>query len=60
MASKGNIKGIIKHAKYLDKLNYNYLPFAQEVSELAIEFQDHKILQLIQECQRNSLYRHPI
>ncbi|MGI0483953.1 PAS domain S-box protein [Pantanalinema rosaneae CENA516] len=48
LAMKGNFKGIIKQAAYLETLDIKYRPFAQALNQLAREFQDDKILVLIQ------------
>ncbi|MGD1701206.1 hypothetical protein [Dapis sp. BLCC M229] len=35
LAMKGNLKGIIKKAKFLEQQNQNFIPFAQKISKLA-------------------------
>ncbi|MGB3510215.1 MAG: PAS domain-containing protein [Microcoleaceae cyanobacterium] len=49
LAMKGNFKGIIKQAKFLEQQNQEFLPFAHKIIQLAQDFYDEEIIQLI--CQ---------
>lgn len=51
LAMKGNFKGIIKQAAYLEETDSKYRAFAQKLHQLAKEFQDDKILAFIQSYQ---------
>ena len=46
----GNFKGIIRQAALLEQKDKNYIPFAKKIQQLAKEFQDKAILELIQTC----------
>lgn len=50
LAMKGNFKGIIKYAVQIETMDVSYRPFAQKLQQFAREFQDEKILGLIQSC----------
>jgi PAS domain S-box-containing protein len=50
----GNFKGIMKQAAGLEAMNEIYIPFAKKIQQLAKEFQDQEILEVIQFCQSNS------
>lgn len=52
-ASKGSIKSIIKYAEYLQKINRKFVPFTEQVIELANDFQDAKIIELISSYMSN-------
>ena len=53
LASKGNIKGIIKWAKFLEKSNPEFSEFAWQVHQLANNFQDKEIIELIGKYQKD-------
>lgn len=48
LAMKGNFKGIIKQAALIAKVDKKYIPFAQQLHQLAQEFQDQEILTLLE------------
>ncbi len=48
LVMKGNFKGIIRQAVALEQINEIYVPFAKKIQQLAKEFQDQAILELIQ------------
>lgn len=48
LVMKGNFKGIIKSADQIEEMDASYRPFTQKLRQLAREFQDEKILSLIQ------------
>ncbi|MBW4605410.1 MAG: PAS domain-containing protein [Calothrix sp. FI2-JRJ7] len=50
LAMLGNFKGIIRQAALLEQKYENYIPFAKKIQQLAKEFQDKAILELIQTC----------
>ncbi|MBH8575516.1 AAA family ATPase [Nostocaceae cyanobacterium CENA369] len=47
LASKGDIKGIIEEANRLENLNSQYIPFSQELYQLAKGFQVKKIREFL-------------
>lgn len=47
LASKGDIKGIIEEANRLENLNSQYIPFSQELYQLAKGFQIKKIREFL-------------
>ena len=47
LAAQGSIKALMRQAQYLEKLNKKFTPFAQQLLELANDFQDAKIVELI-------------
>lgn len=51
LAMKGNFKGIIKQATLLEEQDRRYVPFAQQLYQMAKEFQDEKIITFIQSYQ---------
>ncbi|MEA5582655.1 PAS domain S-box protein [Nodularia harveyana UHCC-0300] len=51
LAMKGNFRGITKQAASIAKMDEKYLPFAQKLQQMAREFQDQEILELIQSHQ---------
>ncbi len=53
LAMKGNLKGIIKQAKIIEKLDTKYVPFAQKLQELATDFRDQDIIKLISDAMAN-------
>ena len=53
LAMKGNLKGIIKKAKFLEQQNQNFIPFAQKISKLAVDFQDREIIKFIYQYRSN-------
>lgn len=48
LVMKGNFKGIIRQAVALEQINEIYVPFAKKIQQLAKEFQDQAILELLQ------------
>ncbi|KAF3883723.1 MULTISPECIES: PAS domain-containing hybrid sensor histidine kinase/response regulator [Nostocales] len=48
LVMKGNFKGIIKQAALLEQMDEKYIPFAKRLHQLAKEFKDQEILELIQ------------
>ncbi|AFZ24832.1 PAS domain S-box [Cylindrospermum stagnale PCC 7417] len=48
LVMKGNFKGIIKQAAWLEQMDEKYIPFAKKLHQLAKGFQDQEILALIQ------------
>ncbi|MDZ7957384.1 MAG: PAS domain-containing protein [Aulosira sp. DedQUE10] len=51
LVMKGNFKGIIKQAVFIEQMDENYIPFAKKLHELATGYQDQDILALIQSYQ---------
>ncbi len=51
LAMKGNFKGILRQAKLLEEQNPQYASFAQQLSQMAKEFADEKIITLVQSYQ---------
>ncbi|NEQ39228.1 MAG: response regulator [Okeania sp. SIO3I5] len=47
LASKGNIKGIIRQLKSLEKEDQKYVLFVEKISQLAHDFNDREIIQFI-------------
>lgn len=48
LAMKGHIKGIINQGKIIEQLDAKYVPFAQELLQLAQNFRDQDIMKLIE------------
>jgi CheY-like chemotaxis protein len=48
LAMMGDIQGIQDRAEYLNQLDAKYAPFANQLSELATELEEEKILELVQ------------
>ncbi|MBH8561147.1 PAS domain S-box protein [Nostoc sp. CENA67] len=48
LVMKGNFKGIIKQAAFLEQLDEKYIPLAKKLQQLAKGFQDQEILALVQ------------
>ncbi|OCR02129.1 hypothetical protein BCD67_22845 [Oscillatoriales cyanobacterium USR001] len=54
LAKKGNLKGIIKQAEELKKLNEQWIPFAEKISEMAKGFQEKQLRVFLDEHQAKS------
>ncbi len=48
LAMMGDLAGIQKQAEKLGKMDIKYLPFANQLNQLAKEFEEEKILELVQ------------
>ncbi|MDZ8049879.1 MAG: ATP-binding protein [Aulosira sp. ZfuVER01] len=55
LALRGNLKEIIKQAEELEKNAQKYLPFALKLKQLAKEFQEKKILEMLNKYKQISL-----
>jgi CheY-like chemotaxis protein len=54
LAKKGNLKGIIKQAEELKKLDERWVPFAEKVCEMARGFQEKQLRAFLAHYQANS------
>jgi len=55
LALRGNLKEIIKQATYLEETDQKYLPFAAKLRQLATEFQEKKILEMLNQYNKVNL-----
>ncbi len=54
LALLGSMRKIQERATYLENLNQNYVPFAQQLKSLAQDFQDEEIVNLIEKYIHNN------
>jgi signal transduction histidine kinase/CheY-like chemotaxis protein len=52
LAMRGDLKGIVERAAYLEALDKQYVPFANHLRQLAKDFEDEKILKFVQQYKR--------
>lgn len=55
LALRGNLKEILKQAEYLEKTEPKYLPFTSKLRQLAKEFQEKKILEMLNQYKKVNL-----
>ncbi len=55
LALRGNLKEITKKAEAIGELDSNYLPFASKIRQLAKEFQEKKILEMLNQYKKAQL-----
>ncbi len=53
LVAKGNLKGIIKYTQHLEKLDVKFIPFARKIQKFAQDFEDKKMIEMINEFQQN-------
>ncbi|MGE5658434.1 MAG: ATP-binding protein [Actinomycetota bacterium] len=55
LALRGNLKEIIKQAESLEKTDIKYLPFTSKLRQLAKDFQEKKILEMLNQYKKINL-----
>lgn len=55
LALRGNLKEIIKQSEFLEKTDIKYLPFTSKLRQLAREFQEKKILEMLTQYKKVNL-----
>jgi len=55
LALRGNLKGIIKHSEKLEQLDVKFQPFAWRLKQLASNFQEKQILELLKSYEQGNL-----
>ncbi|OKH36880.1 hypothetical protein NIES2119_15795 [[Phormidium ambiguum] IAM M-71] len=55
LALRGNLKEIINQTKYLEETDQKYLPFAAKLRQMAMEFQEKKILEMLNQYNQANL-----
>ncbi|MBE9129116.1 MULTISPECIES: hybrid sensor histidine kinase/response regulator [unclassified Coleofasciculus] len=52
LAMRGDLRGIVERAAYLEALDQQWIPFATHLRQLAKDFEDEKILEFIKQYNR--------